>query len=189
MVYLGEARANNTNDITLSKVLRKVLVQNTAADVAYVYNSSIDYYMSNNLLLGKSYQEYLIETIPLLDSDIRIDKMLAENYNAPGGQFILSEPLMNFGILGIVVFAIMEMFIYYKILSKNNRYRFFLYCFLILTVFRTTWYGLVYIEKAIIYFIPIIYFITKFLDSIDLKNGKSNNIDEEDESVKVLFYC
>lgn len=86
-----------------------------------------------------------------------------------GGEFILSEPYMNFGVIGIILFPIIEFCIYSMILSKNNRYRFFLYSFLMLTVFRTSWYGWMYIEKAIVYFIPIIYVITKILDNTTKK--------------------
>ena len=175
MVYMGEKRVGNAQNIGMENILRKTLVQNTASDIGYVFNSSIDYYKNNNLLMGKTYLTYIIELFPFLDSNVRAGHILGELYNTPGGDFILSEPLMNFGVIGVVIFQVLEYSIYTLILSKKNKYRFFLYAFLMMTVFRTTWYGWIYIEKAVVYFIPIIYFITKYLDEYSIKKEKSND--------------
>lgn len=172
MVYMGEMRVGNNTNINMSEILRKTLVQNTAADVGYVFNSSIDYYKNNDLLMGKTYITYIIELFPFVDSNLRAGHILGELYDTPGGEFILSEPLMNFGIIGVIVFQIIEYSIYTSILSKKSKYRFFLYSFLMMTVFRTTWYGWIYIEKAVVYFIPVIYFITKWMDKFSIKKVK-----------------
>ena len=171
MVYMGEKRAGNEKSIGIQDILKKTLVQNTAADIGYVFNSSIDFYKNNDLLMGKSYITYIIELLPFTDSSVRIGHILGEQYNTPGGEFILSEPLMNFGIVGVIGFQIVEYSIYTLILSKKSKYRFFLYSFLMMTVFRTTWYGWIYVEKAVVYFIPIIYVITKYLDKFE-ENGE-----------------
>ena len=172
MVYIGEMRARNTADISMSEILRKTLVQNTASDIGYVFNSSIDYYKNNDLLMGKTYITYIIELFPFVNSNLRVGHILGELYSTPGGEFILSEPLMNFGIIGVIVFQIIEYSIYTSILSKKSKYRFFQYSFLMMTVFRTTWYGWIYIEKAVVYFIPVIYFITKWMDKFSIKKVK-----------------
>lgn len=169
MVYLGEVRAGNEQNLTFADIIRKSLVQNTASDIGYVFNVSIDFWKNNTLLKGESYTTYIIKLIPFLDSEVRVGKILNDTYGTPGGEFILSEPLMNFGIIGIIIFQIVEFGIYTMILSKQNKYRFVLYAFLIATTFRTTWYGWIYIEKAIVYFIPIIYFATKVLDNTQAK--------------------
>lgn len=179
MVFLGELRADNIEDMTITDIARKTLVQNTAADVGYVFNTSIEYAETNELLMGRTYTIYFIKLIPFLDSNVRAGKILNETYWTPGGEFILSEPLMNFGIVGVLLFQVLEFSVYAAILSKKSKYRFFLYSFLILAVFRTSWYGWMYIEKAIVYFIPIIYWITKILDNTQNKgslvNGEEKN--------------
>ena len=180
MVFLGELRADNIQDMTITDIARKTLVQNTAADVGYVFNTSIEYAETNELLMGKTYITYFIKLVPFLDSNVRAGKILNETYLTPGGEFILSEPLMNFGVIGILLFQILEFSIYSAILSKKNRYRFFLYSFLMLTVFRTSWYGWMYIEKAIVYFIPIIYCITKILDNTERKRNLVNGVEENE---------
>lgn len=186
MIYIGEARVNNSNNMSLSDIFRKVLVQNTAADVGYVFNSSIEFVKNEELLKGKTYSTYILKLVPFLDSDLRCDKILNKMYAAPGGEFILSEPIMNFGFFGVIVFQIIEFFIYTIILSKNTNYRFFLYSFLMMTVFRTTWYGWIYIEKAVVYFIPIMYVLTKFLNNFEQK--RNIETDEEEKVLNLLFY-
>lgn len=182
MVYMGEKRAGNEEYVNISSIIRKTLVQNTASDIGYVFNTSIDFYKNEDLLLGKSYITYIIKLLPFTDSDVRVGNILNEKYNTPGGEFILSEPLMNFGIIGVIVFQIIEYSIYTLILSKKNKYRFFLYSFLMMTVFRTCWYGWIYIEKAVVYFIPVIYIITKYLDEFEKKRiSYKDEIDTEKE--------
>ncbi len=187
MVYIGEARVNNQKNISIVDIFRKVLVQNTAADIGYVFNTSIEYAKNEKLLIGKTYSTYVLELLPFVDTELRADKILNQKYSTPGGEFILSEPIINFGLLGGIIFQFVEFGIYTIILSKKNKYRFLVYCFLMMTVFRTNWYGWLYIEKAMVYFIPILYFATKYLDNKELKNEKSKK--ENQDKIKVLFYC
>lgn len=186
MIYIGEARVNNTQNIQITNLIKKTLVQNTASDLGYVFNSSIEYYKNEDLLLGKTYFTYIMKLIPLVGNDMSAGIVLQNMYKTPGGEFILSEPLMNFGILGIIIFQIIEFMIYTIILNKNSKYRFFVYAFLIATVFRTTWYGWLYIEKGVVYFIPIIYGISKIIDGWSIKkhsNGGTNG--PENKSIDV----
>ena len=189
MVYVGEARVKNNNSITIKEVFRKTLIQNTASDIGYVFNSSIEYAENEELLKGKTYITYILKLVPLVDSKLTCDKILNAKYLAPGGEFILSEPIMNFGFIGAIIFQIIEFAIYTLILSNKTKYRFFVYSFLMMTVFRTTWYGWVYIEKAIVYFIPIIYIITKYLDEFGKNRNKQNcKSNGKENKIKVLLY-
>lgn len=177
MIFIGELRVNNTQNLTMMNIVKKVFVQNTAADIGYVFNASVDYSENQELLMGKTYLTYLIKLVPFVDSNVRAGKILNDNYATPGGEFILSEPLINFGMFGAIVFQLIEFGAYTIILSKNNRYRFFLYSFLMITVFRTSWYGWMYIEKAVVYFIPIIYWITKILNNTENKRKLINGVE------------
>ncbi|MCX8074604.1 MAG: hypothetical protein N2749_03355 [Clostridia bacterium] len=163
MIYIGDMR-NNVTEFKISDISKKVLVQSTAADIGHVFNVATNYYNNESLLLGETYVTYIVEIIPFLSSNHEISTVIYNYYPTPGGSYILSEPLINFGIIGVVIFQTFEFFIYKLILSKNSQYRRYVYFFLIISVFRTTWYGLLYIEKAMIYFIPIMYFICNFID-------------------------
>ncbi len=174
MIYVGDLRTGSEN-VSFANLMKKVFVQSTASDVAYVFNSAIDYSKNSDLLMGKTYLTYIVKAIPLLDYPLRTDKILLEEYSTPGGDFFLDEPLMNFGVVGIIIYPLIELGIYYLILKKKTDYRFFLWIFLIATTFRTSWYGLLYIEKGIIYFIPIMYLIKIMFNKRRIKlNGEKN---------------
>ena len=171
LVYIGEYRSGRT-EINFETITRKMLVQNTAADVGYVYNSAILYKEANGLMYGKTYLLYIIKIIPLISS-AKYDAVaiLQKTYNTAGGILNLAEPYMNFGVLGIVLFAIAELSIINFILKKKKDYNFFLYIFILATPFRVTWYGLMYIEKGIIYIMPVLYILYMIIN-------RNNNIKE-----------
>jgi len=77
---------------------------------------------------------------------------------------------MNFGIFGIVGFEILELYFLRVIIKSKKRYSFFLYLFLVATTFRTSWYGIGYIETGIVYILPILYILTNFLDKRKVEN-------------------
>ena len=176
LVLIGEKR--NANSISLSDIPRKILIQSTAADISYVYNISIKYRKEHSLMYGKSYINYLKNTIPIKKVNT-LDFVLRDCYGSPGGLFLLSEPYMNFGILGIVMFAILECIVIEWILKQKSKYSYFLYLFILATQFRICWYGLYYIETGILYFIPLLYLIFSIIDQKMKK--QSNFIMKEDK--------
>lgn len=169
MVFVGEARAKN-NNLNVERIIKKMLIQNTAADLGYVYNLSIQFVEDNGFLYGKSYIHYLKELIPFINGRDSVEFILDDIYKSPGGAFILSEPYMNFGIFGIVGFEILELYFLRVIIKSKKRYSFFLYLFLVATTFRTSWYGIGYIETGIVYILPILYILTNFLDKRKVEN-------------------
>ena len=156
LLKIGEVRMNHGTHIN---IIEKIFLQNTASDIGYVFNSSIDYAMNNEKLLGKTYYTYLVEAIPMLETNERVELILQRMYNSPGGSYLFSEPIMNFGILGVFVFVLLECIIFSWILNKQNEFKFYIYCFFIATVFRSCWYGLNYLETGLLYFIPLMYFM------------------------------
>lgn len=169
MVCVGEARAKNTN-LNFEKIIKKVLVQNTAADLGYVYNISIQFVKDNGFLYGKSYIHYLKELVPFINGRDSVEFILDDTYKSPGGAFILSEPYMNFGIFGILGFEILELYFLNTIIKSEKKYSFVLYLFIVATTFRTSWYGIGYIETGIVYILPILYVFTKFFNKRKVEN-------------------
>lgn len=171
MSFLGEARAQSSFDI--SDMVKKFLKQNTASDVAYMYNIAIDYIKHNDLLLGKSFLRYFIEIIPVFDgSRLETTNILSGVYHSvPGGSFVLNEPLMNFGLWGVIIIPNIYIFLMYNLIRKVNVYRYIVYLFLLTTVFRYLWYGMGYIETGMIWIIPILYAMYKKI------TGKRRNVE------------
>ena len=155
MINVGYNRGGYKAD----NILKNVFVQSTAADIAYVYNISLDYNMNNDLLYGNSYKQLIVESIPLLNYKNSIPRILEAEYVFPGGEYLLSAPVMNFGLLFIPIFAIFENLILTKIIKSKNNYLYIVYLFIVASSFRINWYGLTYIETGLLYIIPLLLFI------------------------------
>lgn len=163
LTYIGETRMGNSS-FSFKYILHKLVSQNTASDIGYGFNSSCDYVLHHQLLYGKSYLVYFLEAIPIFNfEELHVGAMLVNLYNTPGGEFFLSEPMMNFGILGVAIIPNIYISVIYWFIKKNSKYRKFVYLFLIATAFRYLWYGVSYIETALIWFIPFLYLCEKVL--------------------------
>ena len=168
MVIIGEARAGNRSN-TLANISKKILIQNTAADVGYVYNSTIIEVKNNGFKYGETYITYIEKIIPFVSSKHNASVYLRDKYHTAGGILIICEPYMNFGISGVIVFSIIEMLIFCKIVKSKKRIMYYMYLIIISTVFRTTWYGLEYIEKAVIYILPFLYIVFETIEKKERK--------------------
>lgn len=155
MINVGYNRGGYKAD----NILKNIFVQSTAADIAYVYNISLDYNMNNDLLYGNSYKQLIIESIPLLNYKNSIPRILEAEYVFPGGEYLLSAPVMNFGLIFVPIFTIIENFILLKIIKSKNNYLYIVYLFIVASSFRINWYGLTYIETGLLYIIPLLLFI------------------------------
>lgn len=158
-IYIGETRVGGKYVVNASSVLSSFLSQGTASDVGYVLNSSIDYINNNGLLMGKTYITYIQGIIPFLDQPMRAGKLIQNIYHTAGGEYILIEPYINFGYIGVVIILNIVLWLLTRFLRKLSTYRILLYGFLIATSFRYIWYGLTYIETGILYLLPIAYFM------------------------------
>lgn len=159
--YIGERRGGADN-ITLGSLFEKLFNQNTASDVGYVFNISCDYIKKYPLTHGKLLIFYLEQIIP----DLAIpsvqncgDIFLDARYAYPGGAYILTEPLLDFGVLGVLIIPNVYLGLIYMFLKNKRQYKFYVYIFLVATVLRYVWYGMEYIETALVWFIPFFYYL------------------------------
>ena len=127
---------------------------------------SINYKNDFGLLYGKTYKNYINDAIPFYKS-YSAAAVLNDTYGSPGGIYILSEPYMNFGVIGVVLFTLLEIYIIYWITKKKTEYSYFLYLFILTTQFRICWYGISYIEIGVIYILPILYLLMKNVNKKD----------------------
>lgn len=157
-VYIGEVR-NGTKNITLSYLSQKLLVQNTASDVAYTFNCSIDYVRNSGYLYGKTLVYYIYNVVPILNAPNSAASVLSSNYAYPGGIFIFSEMYMNFGILGVFIGNMLLLFLLYFFAYLHSNYGRVAFAFLLITIIRLCWYGISYDTMALLYFLPFILMI------------------------------
>lgn len=160
---IGETRMSST--FSFSKLFEKLLKQNTASDVGFMYDLAIKYTNDHELLHGVSYLRYIFKFIPGMDLNYLETTNILSQYTSfvPGGSFILNEPLMNFGMIGVIIIPNILMWMVYILLKKETKIRYIVFIFLVATPFRYLWYGIEYIETAIVIFIPGLYLVYKCL--------------------------
>lgn len=159
--FIGEFRQGIEN-ISFLFLVKKVIIQNTATDIAYLYNSTIDYINMNPLRDTSFYYYNLLSIIPGLDSFFDVESVgsfINRLYRGPGGEFILIQPLIDFGYTSILPFVYAYMSILNFILKRKNDFFFLLYLFLSAGIYRIMWYGITYIETGMFFILPIIYII------------------------------
>ena len=130
--FIGEFRQGIEN-ISFLFLVKKVIIQNTATDIAYLYNSTIDYINMNPLRDTSFYYYNLLSIIPGLDSFFDVESVgsfINRLYRGPGGEFILIQPLIDFGYTSILPFVYAYMSILNFILKRKNDFFFLLYLFL-----------------------------------------------------------
>lgn len=160
--FLGEARMNSSFSVT--NIAKKIITQNTASDVGYVYDVAIRYMNDYDLLHGVTYLRYLFKYVPGINLDyLEPAIILGQHYWLPGGSFFLNEPLMNFGIIGVIVVPNIWIFFVYYLLKKETNMRYIIYLFLLATPFRYLWYGMDFIETGLVIFIPGMYLLYKLI--------------------------
>lgn len=147
-------------------LVSKIFVNSTASDVDYTYDRAIEY-SNKKLEYGKTYLKYVVETIPMIDYKDSSELILNRNYRTVGGEFILNEPIMNFGFSGIIVFFIVEFLIIYNILKMNNSYSVYFLYVLTFSVFRIVWYGISYVETALLWYVPLLLLFVKVYNKIE----------------------
>lgn len=169
MTAIANIRVNKK--VNFNDLIKSIFIQSTVSDIAYTYNAAIQYNIDHGNLFGKTYKNYLVEAIPLLESDMDVEKMLRNEYSTVGGNYLLGEPVLNFGILGVILFKIVELLILYNLVKRKHKINYFWYLFLIATIFRSIWYGLSYIELGMLYMVPIFYIIGFKLKDIDKRKS------------------
>ncbi len=174
LIYIGSAREGNLSLKKFSDILSSLFSQSTASDVGFVYNSTIDYTKKYGLLDGKTFIVYLQGFIPLLDQPMRAGAIIGKIYSSAGGEFILTEPFINFGFVGIAVLMNLYIFVIYQLIKRQKTYAVIVFYFLIAASFRYLWYGPTYIETGIIYLIPFVWICTNSLkDRMTIRRSKS----------------
>jgi len=141
------------------------LLNLTALDVLFVYVSAFEVISSlDGLAGGFTYIRYLRGLFPSIIVDPQDDVYGYTSYlsnivpNTGGGYFV-TEPVLNFGyILGPLLAAAIYFLIYlvpFKF-KMPALARSLWYYIAIITLFRTVWYGLIYIEKIYVNFLPLL---------------------------------
>lgn len=172
-IYIGNIRING--DASIVQSFNSIFTFSTISDISYLYNISIDFFDKQAMLHGDITRWFLAQVVPLVNGPMSFTEILKQFYPNPGGEFILSGPLMDFGVLGIITMINIDFIVIKIILTKNNRYTFIAYLLLVFAVLRIIWYGRMYVLTAEIYFIPLLLTMVTLLEAV---------IKRKDEGVK-----
>lgn len=161
-MWIGLARSGAHSTITPRMMFYNLIVQGTCGDVVYCFNCAIDMWKNGNGLYGYTYLDYLVQLVPGLASDYALPQILIRNYGTMGGALFFSEPMANFGMVGVVVFNVEFCVVMNMILKKATHYRAWIWIPVVTEIFRTCWYGRSGWILAVFVEIPILYFGCKY---------------------------
>ena len=150
-------------DFSFSLLLEKILIQDTACDVTYVFNCSVDSLYKGIMFSGYTYKSYVINLIPLVNDPYSFQTYIKNYYYTVGGGLIFAEPIANFGFVFLALFLVLFFITISLLLKYQNCYATFSYTCLTISIFRIMWYGLNYPIISLVYFIPFVIIMNNFL--------------------------
>lgn len=145
--------------VSLSEVIYKLFIQGTCSDVLYVFDCAIDMWKNGNLLHGYTYLDYLLQLIPGAPNTYQSAVVMHSYYFTMGGCLFFAESMMNFGLIGTVIFNIEFFAVMNVLIRKATQLRAYIWVPITIEIFRTAWYGRSgwilagFIEMPILYFV------------------------------------
>lgn len=161
-LYREGSRVNNT-DFTFVNIIHKLLVQATAGDVIYVFDCATDMWKKGHLVYGITYIDWLLNLIPGGSSKYQAAHYIKRWYFTMGGALFFTEPMMNFGMIGVLISNVLFCLAYFWVTKKSTILRAMIFMPMVIEIFRTAWYGRNGWELAVFVEIPIIYIGMKYV--------------------------
>lgn len=150
------AGIRNGESISLIQSLKSILVTPTISDVSYILNTVIDFLGKYPTLHGKIFVNNLFSIIPLYDNNV-FENVLSFSYPYPGGEPWLAQPLLDWGVLGLILTPFIDIVLLRLITLKNNRFFKMEYLAFLCLVPRAVWYGRSYTFTTLLFFVPLMY--------------------------------
>ncbi|WEV69114.1 hypothetical protein OZX73_07605 [Bifidobacterium sp. ESL0775] len=160
----------------IRELLLNLLTTATISDVAYLFNVSIDYGLSIGHTNGQILITNILSAIPFFKQKTGFTDIINGLYPNPGGEPLLAEPIMDFGMVSLPIIGVLDFFFFFIFLRSGNK--FFKYEFLVLlcSIPRIVWYGRSYVFSSVLFFVPFIYCLSLLLNKhkkkISEKNGE-----------------
>jgi hypothetical protein len=172
-VLIGEYRDSGTYKFSFTDLMRKLFVQATAGDVVYVFDCAVDMWKNGNLLHGITYLDYLFQLIPNGPTTYNISEFMYKNYFEMGGGLFFTEPMANFGLIGVFITNITFCVWYYFATKKSTMLRCMFWIPMVIEVFRTCWYGRDGWILGSFVEVPLLYILCRyFLNKVSIRLGK-----------------
>ena len=162
-LIVGLKRTSSGGTISIGIILKNFIVQPTCGDVVYVYNCSVDMWRNGKLLNGYTYIDYPLQLIPVTIGNYSLAPFMIKQYHTMGGGLFFTEPMANFGMIGVFVFNFVFIYVISKIIRKRNKLRNWMFIPIVIEIFRICWYARAVWILAVFVEAPIIYLGTKYI--------------------------
>lgn len=156
--------ARNNEPYTMKNIVGGMFTTATLSDVGYLCNVAIDYWRKFGILKGTLLKSNILSAIPFLDPFDFTKFIDSVHYPNPGGESIFSEPLIDFGFIGLPLVATIDFFVYRLIVQFNNRFFYYEYLVILCSVPRIVWYGRSYFYSSVLFFVPMMFLLNSLIN-------------------------
>lgn len=160
---VGFKRNDSGSTITIKYFLTNLFIQGTAGDTVYDFNCSADMWHTGEGLYGITYIDYLLQLIPGASTSYTPAEILFKEYNTMGGSLFFGEAMMNFGIVGVIIFNVIFMAFFNSFLNSTKHIKGWMWIPVVIEVFRICWYGIDGWILAAFIEVPILYFCSRLV--------------------------
>lgn len=163
----------NNESLTINHIVGNIFTTATLSDVGYLSNISVDYWHKYGTVGGSLLTANIVSAIPFI-SPVDFTKFInSAHYPNPGGESIFSEPLLDFGFIGLSLVGMLDFFIYRLIIQFNNNFFYYEYLTVLCSIPRIVWYGRSYFYSSVLFFVPLVFILDVFINRhIKLNSNK-----------------
>jgi len=161
-MWIGIKRTTSISTISLGLIFYNLLIQPTCGDVVYCFNCAANLWSIGEGLYGYTYLDYPLQLIPGISTKYSAAEILLDKCSTMGGALFYAESMMNFGLVGVILFNIEFFIVINIILKKRNAYRGWMWIPIVVEIFRICWYGRSGWILAAFIEIPILFIATKY---------------------------
>ncbi|WP_382321989.1 hypothetical protein [Limosilactobacillus reuteri] len=153
----------NNESYSVKNIVGGIFTTATLSDVGYLCNISIDYWNKFGGLRGTLIRSNFLSAIPFLDPFDFTKFIDSIHYPNPGGESVFSEPLIDFGLIGLPFVATLDFLIYRLILQFDNKFFYYEYLIILCSIPRIVWYGRSYFYSSVLFFVPMMFILNSFI--------------------------
>lgn len=160
---IGFKRNDSGSIITVQYFLTNLFIQGTAGDAVYDFNCAADMWYAGDGMYGLTYLDYLIQLVPGANSNYSPAVILFNRYNTMGGSLFFGEAMMNFGIIGVLIFNVVFLAFFNCFLNSSKHIKSWMWIPVVIEVFRICWYGINGWILATFIEVPLLYFCSRLV--------------------------
>lgn len=149
--------------VMITTAIDSLLTTPTTSDVSYLFTASIDAWKNNVCLHSQMFKSDFLSIIPFSNPNGFESIIRQLGYFSPGGEPFLAQPILDWGVVGLVIRPIIDFSIFKLLTVKVTSFFNYEFITLLCLVPRMVWYGRNYVFSSLIFFVPILYIVNYYL--------------------------